>query len=325
MKALWIEAHGPISNLHIREVPDPPRGGRELRVEIHAAGVNPSDIVSAEGRFPQARLPRVLGRDFAGRVVDGPRDWVGVDVWGSGGDLGITRNGTHAEQIVLPVDGAARRPANLSAERAAGSGLPFVTAWAALVNSGQLGAGEWVIVSGAAGAVGTAATEIAAALGGRVIALVKDEQEAARVDRTRVIAVARSDRGDLVDVVHDATGGRGAALALNGVGAAIFRPLVDALAKHGRMVVYSAASGRDVQFDLFELYRRSLEFAGIDTAMFDASACARMLDEIAPFLERGEIVPRQPMECVPLSEAKNAYERVAAGTPNKYVLIPHES
>src|SRR5690606_28708669 len=112
--------------------------------------------------------------DFAGRVVEGPAEWVGADVWGSGGDLGIARDGTHAEQIVLPAEGVARRPANLTAEEAAAAGVPFTTAWHALVAVGKLAEGEWVIVSGAAGAVGSAAIDIALARDARVIALVRD-------------------------------------------------------------------------------------------------------------------------------------------------------
>lgn len=321
MKALWIDHHGSIDELRVRDLPEPPLRSGELRVEIQAAGVNPSDIVSAEGRFPQARLPRVLGRDFAGRVIDGPDEWIGVDVWGSGGDLGITRDGTHAGQIVLPIDAVARRPTNLSAEKAAAMGVPLVTAWSALVNEGHLGAGEWVIVSGAAGGVGSAATELAAVLGAHVIALVRDEDESSRLDRTHIAAVACADRNDLADIVREATRGEGANLALNGVGAPIFRPLLDTLARRGRMVVYSAAGGRDVQVDLFDLYRRRLQLTGVDTGSLDAIACARILAAIAPPLERGELLSKQPMECLPLTEAPTAYARVKSGAAAKIVLV----
>src|SRR5262250_1015972 len=102
MKALHITAHGPPATLRASDVPPPKPGPGEVLVQIEAAAVNPSDVVSIEGRFPQAVLPRVLGRDFAGRVIEGPRELVGAEVWGTGGDLGITRHGAHAEEIVLP-------------------------------------------------------------------------------------------------------------------------------------------------------------------------------------------------------------------------------
>ena len=322
MKALLIDRHGPHTDLELRDVPAPALGRGEVRVAVHAAAVNPSDVGSAEERFAYASLPRVLGRDFAGRVIEGPPEWLGAEVWGTGGDLGITRDGTHAEQVVLPVEGVARRPANLSVEEAAAVGVPFTTAWSALVDAGHLAADETVIVSGAAGAVGSAAIEIAAVRGARVVALVRDDDEGQRVDRAKVVAVATSDRADLVEVTRAATGGLGADLALNGVGGAIFRPLLDALADGGRMVVYSAAAGRDVQLDLFNLYRRRLGLAGVNTGVLTAADSARILAALAPLFERGEIVPHQTLERHPLSAAASAYARVAGGAPAKVVLVP---
>ena len=71
----------------------------EAVIEIYAAAVNPSDVKAALGSMPQAVWPRTPGRDFAGRVIAGPEDWVGQDVWGTGGDLGVTRDGTHARYL----------------------------------------------------------------------------------------------------------------------------------------------------------------------------------------------------------------------------------
>jgi NADPH2:quinone reductase len=322
MQALQIHRHGPPADLLVGTVPAPSLNPGDVRVEVHAAGVNPSDVVSAAGRFPGAPLPRILGRDFAGRVIEGPPQWLDVDVWGSGGDLGISRDGTHAEQVVLPAAAIARRPPKVDVEHAAAAGVPFVTAWSALVDAGRLAAGEWVIVSGAVGAVGSAAVELATALGAQVVALVRDAGEAARVDRVRVAEVAHSDRGDLVAVVREATGGRGADLALNGVGGAVFRPLVDALAEGGGMVVYSAAGGREVPLDLFELYRRRLRLVGVNTAALSAADGARILGSLAPMIERGAVRLAGPVERHPLSGAAAAYAQVAAGTPAKLVLVP---
>jgi len=322
MQALWIDKHGPIAELGPREVPAPRPGPGEVLVEVHAAAINPSDISSAEGRFEHAVLPRILGRDFAGRVADGPPDLVGAEVYGSGGDLGISRDGTHAEFVALPRDGVAKRPASLSVEEAAAVGVPFVAAWTALVSAGQLTAGQWIVVSGAAGAVGGAATQLGVARGGRVIALVRDDAEAGRLDRQQVAAVARSDHNDLVDVVRSATGGRGADIALNGVGAAIFQPMLEALANGGAIVVYAAAGGREVTLDLLAFYHRRLRLSGIDTVAANAVRCAEILAELTPLFQSSALRPLPIVERYPLSEAGRAYARVAAGAPGKIVLIP---
>jgi NADPH2:quinone reductase len=212
-------------------------------VKVEASGINPSDIVSIEGRFAGSVLPRVVGRDFAGKVVEGPAELIGTEVWGTGGDLGVSRDGTHAEYVAIPILAVARRPKNLSAAEAAAVGVPFVTAFSALVRLGGLKAGEWVIVSGAAGSVGQAAIQLARARGARIIALIKDATER-RVEKSAgVEAVAQSDQGDLEAVTRAATNGKGASLALNGVGSPILGSLLASLSVGGRQVVYSARGG----------------------------------------------------------------------------------
>jgi|HubBroStandDraft_6_1064221.scaffolds.fasta_scaffold162000_2 NADPH2:quinone reductase len=320
MQALRIDAYGPITALAPRDIPVPTPGPDDVLVEVLAAAINPSDIVSAEGRFVSGRLPRTLGRDFAGRVTKGPTELVGRDVYGSGGDLGIRRDGAHAEYIVLPRDAVAVRPQNLTAEQAAVIGVPFITAWTG-VQAGQLVEGQWLIASGAAGAVGFAATQLAVARGAHVVALVRDAAEAARVARS-VAAIARSDQNDLVSVVRAATDGRGGDLALNGVGAAIFQPMLDALAPGGAMVVYSAAGGREVTLDLLSFYHRRLRLLSVDTVADEAVQCARILAALVPLFESGALAPLTVVERYPLSQAAVAYARVAAGAAGKVVLVP---
>ena len=322
MRALRITTHGPPATLRASDVPAPEPGPGEVLISIEAAAVNPSDVVSVEGRFPQAVLPRILGRDFAGRVIDGPPELKGRAVWGTGGDLGITRNGTHAELLVAPAEAVTERPRNLTAEQAAAAGVPALTAWTCLVDSANVQPGEWVAVSGAAGAVGWAAVELAAARGAKVIALVKDAAEAGQLDRARISAVARSDLGDLPAVARETTAGHGIDVALNGVGAPVFKPLLDALARGGRLCIYSAAAGREVSLDLFDLYRRRLRLVGIDTGAVSAVAAARILAELRPIYESGRMRPHPLIETFPLDEGARAYQQVARGSPSKVVLLP---
>jgi len=195
VQALQIDRFGPLEALEVRDVAEAPLPHDSVRVEIEAAGVNPSDTGVALGRFPQVTLPRILGRDFAGRIVEGPRHLIGAPVWGSGGgELGLTRDGTHAQRLAIPLAAAIRRPERLSARQAAAAGVPFITAWSALVELGGLHEGEWVVVSGAAGAVGSAAVALAGALGARPIALVRASDDLAPLNALGTAAVLRSDR-----------------------------------------------------------------------------------------------------------------------------------
>jgi NADPH2:quinone reductase len=320
MKALQIDRYATLDDLAVRDVADPTRGENDVVVAIEAAGVNPSDVGVALGRFPNATLPRILGRDFAGRIVDGPADLVGKDVWGSGGgELGLTRDGAHAQYLLVPRDAVGIRAPHLSAEQAAVMGVPFVTAWSTLVDLAQLQRGEWAVISGAAGAVGAAAAQVARALGAKVVALVRDGEAAALAPKS-FDAVACFERNDLADVVRSATNGQLAGVALNVVGAPIFEQLLGALGIGGRMVVISAAAGREVTLDLFALYRAEHRLLGFDSAKLSLREIATVLTKLDPLIGSRALKPPEIAERFPLERAPEAYRRVAGGTPGKVVI-----
>jgi len=319
MRAVYIREHGKISDLRLSDILIPSPAEDEVLVRVEASGINPSDVGSVMGRFPQAVLPRVVGRDFAGRVIQGLPDLIGAEVWGSGGDLGITRDGSHAEYLALPRGAVSRRPKTVSAVQAAAAGVPFVTAFSALVTLGKVRQGEWVIVSGAAGAVGQAATQLAHARGARVVALIKDSGEMPLPVDAEV--VAQSDLSNLAEVTTQATGGRGADLALNGVGGAISPAIMKALGVGGRHVLYSAAGGRELQLDAMEFYRNRLSLLGLDTGSLNAGACARILDELAPLFDSGALKPPVIGERYPMEKVAEAYAHAATGQPGKAVLL----
>ncbi len=222
--------------------------------------------------------------------------------------------------MALPREGIAPQPRNLSVQEAASVGVPFITAWTALMDLGQLKPGEWVIVSGAAGAVGSAAAKIATNAGARVLALVRNASEVERLDTKSVAAVAQSETGDLMDVARKQTGGKGCALALNGVGAGLFQPLLDALAEGGRMVIYSASGGAEVTLDLLGLYRRRIGLLGLNTAALDSVDCARILTRLTPLFESGALKPPAIADRIPLDRAAEAYGKVAKGAQGKVLL-----
>ncbi len=323
MKALRIDRFGPLENLQVGEVPDAPLPPDSVRIRIEAAGVNPSDAGVALGRFPQVTLPRILGRDFAGTVTEGPAQLLGTPVWGSGGgELGITRDGSHAEYLIIPASAAIRRPSHLSPEDGAVAGVPFITAWSALVELAAFKSGESVLVSGAAGAVGSAAVALASALGGRAIALVLESDDLSPLDGLELAAVLRSERDDVVGSVRELTGGRGVDVALNAIGSPVFPALFESLAHDGRMVVFSARSGSKVQLDLFAFYRRRLRFFGLDTAALALDDIASLYEKFGRFFESKSVKPSPIAQRFPLSRAREAYERVERGEPGKLVLIP---
>jgi NADPH:quinone reductase len=171
MKAVQFKSFGTPEVLEYLELPTPQCDSDSAIVRIASASVNPSDVKNLSGHFEHTVLPRIPGRDFSGVVVEGPIEWGGAEVWGTGGDIGFTRDGTHADFIKIPLAALARKPSTLSHEEASAIGVNFVIAWLGTVDYAQLSAGETVAVIGVGGGVGGAATQIAKALGARVIGI----------------------------------------------------------------------------------------------------------------------------------------------------------
>src|SRR5713101_6167936 len=169
MRALQCTEFGPVSNLRLIELPEPQADSATAIVKVAAGAISPSDVKNVEGKMEHTTLPRVPGRDYAGTVLTGPSEWADAEVWGTGGEIGYSIDGSHAELIAVPVASLRRKPRNLSMEQAAATGLTYLAAWIGLVEYAQLISGESLLVIGANGGVGTAAAQIGNLLGARVI------------------------------------------------------------------------------------------------------------------------------------------------------------
>src|ERR1700689_4871248 len=169
MQALRFHEFGSFDKLRIEAIPDPQPKPGEVVVRMRAASLSPSDAKNVLGRMEGTTLPRTPGRDFAGVVVNGPTRMIGTEVWGTGGDIGFTRDGAHAELLAVPVGGVRPKPKNLTFEEAAIVGVNFVTAWIGLVETAHFQSGETVLATGAAGGVASAVTQIAKWKGGATI------------------------------------------------------------------------------------------------------------------------------------------------------------
>src|ERR1700722_4156474 len=110
MRAIRLEAFGDPSVLEAVEIPAPIANEKTAVIRVMAASMNPSDVKNVAGAMSQTTPPRAPGRDFAGVVEAGPSEWIGAEVWGTGGDTGFTRDGTHAELIAVPVASLRHKP-----------------------------------------------------------------------------------------------------------------------------------------------------------------------------------------------------------------------
>jgi NADPH2:quinone reductase len=315
MKTLEFDRYGPPEVLELKEVRAPEPAEGEVLIQVKAAAINPSDVKNVAGSF-NSPLPRVPGRDFAGVVVDGA-GMVGLEVWGSGPGYGVVRDGAHREYFVMPLEWASQKPESLSMEQAAAIGVPFVTAWSALVEAGGLEPGETVLIVGVTGAVGRAATQIAHWRGARVIGACRSVGNASGAD-----ALVDLTAGGLAEEVRALTDGMGADLVLDAVGAHMFEPALRCLRPEGRQVAITSSLERRVAFDLIDFYRNRSRLLGVNTMTLTGPATAGILNELRHGFDEGRLRP--PDVCTwPLERAVEAYEVVRrGGDRRKQVLVP---
>jgi NADPH2:quinone reductase len=317
MKALRFEKYGPPSVLSIQELQVPDLKPGEALVELHASAINPSDVKNVAGVF-KASLPRIPGRDFAGVVVDGD-GWKGKEVWGSGAGFGVSRDGTHAQYIVVGSDGLSEKPTRLSMEEASAVGVPYLAAWSGLVDSANIQAGETVLITGALGAVGRAATQIA------------------HWKKAKVIGADISDRRADVDVfintkakklsveVKAVTNGKGADLVFDAVGGPMFESCLKSLRLGGRQVAITSIGDGRVEFNLVDFYHNLLRLIGVDTMKLTGRAIAKIMDELRAGFEGGYL-RTAPVQSWSLDQAINAYTAVEKGTTlAKHILLPRRN
>jgi len=301
----------------------------DVTIEIHAAGINPSDAKAMLGIMPSAVFPRTPGRDYAGVVVEGPRELVGLEVYGSGGDVGISRNGSHGERLVLPAAAIRRKPANLSMAEAGTVGVPFVTAYEGLRRAGmKLDAGlrrhDTVAVFAASGKVGQAVVQLAARAGAKVFAIDR-RADAPRGFASGPVRYIDASAEKPSEVIRAETGGKGASIVFNTVGSPYFAEGNASMAKRGTQV-FIATLERAVPFDIFAFYRGMHAYVGIDTLALGAVECAPVFEALAPGFEDGSLRPfKAQAGGFALEDGSQAYQRVLAGSADRLYFAPRRT
>jgi NADPH:quinone reductase len=322
MRALRFDAFGPPSVLRLVDLPDPGARDGFAVVRVTAASINPSDVKNVAGVMEATTLPRTPGRDFAGVVERGPREWEGHEVFGTGGDIGFTVDGSHAEAIVVPLSALTPKPARLSAAEAASVGVTSVIAWLGLIEYATLERGETVAVIGVGGGVGTAVAQLARWRGAsRIVGVDVKAPESGSPAERAIDRFVPSDE-HLSDSLRQATGGLGANVIFDAVGGVTFEAALKSLAHCGRLVEIAATGRARVEFDLRDFYHNESRLIGADSRKLDASASAERLKAMLPAFESGAIAPPPIDEIVVLDRAVEAYERVAAGARARFVLTP---
>ena len=302
--------------LHWRERPDPEPGDRDLVVRVRGAGVNGADIMQRAGRYPAPPgwPQEVPGLEIAGEVAAvGPRVTrfaVGDRVMALVGGGGQAQLAAVDEAHALPV------PESVSWAEAGGFMEAFATAYDALFGQAALTLGDRLLVTGAAGGVGSAAVQLAAAAGATVVASVRDpalRDAVAGLGASQVVAPEEVEAAGPYDVV------------LELVGAASLPTALKALAMRARVVVIGVGSGARVEVDLLTLMGKRARLSASQLRARPSGEKAVLVatlgEKVVPVLAGGRLsVP--VLATFPFSAATAAYERfTAGGKVGKIVLV----
>ena len=312
-RAVVIRGAGDVDVLELADVPRPAPGPGEVLVEVAAAGLNRADCLQRRGLYPAppgapADIP---GLELAGTVAElgpGVRDWaVGDRV------MGITAGGAMASHVAVHERTLLRVPDRLTLEHAAAVPEVFMTAYDALVLQGGMGMGDDVLVHAAGSGVGTAAIQLVARAGARALGTSRTPDKLARCEALGLAAAIPVQEKRFADAVRAETGGRGASIILDCVGAAYLEENVRALAVGGRLIVVGLLGGATGSLPLGLLLARRGRVLGTvlrsrpleEKAALTRSFAGRAL----PLLADGRLVPVID-EVLPMDQVREAHARL---------------
>jgi synaptic vesicle membrane protein VAT-1 len=338
MRQIVIPRIGGPEVLEVREAADPEPKAGEVRVRVHASGVNFADVMARLGLYQDAPpLPAVVGYEIAG-VVDAVGDGV---TRAKSGDrvIGLCRFGGYADVVVLPEAQVFACPPRLSFTQAAAIPVNYLTAWLMLVELGNVQARHTVLVHSAAGGVGQAALQVCKLRGATVIGTASKAKHE-RLQSLGVSACVDPSTEDVAAVVRERTNGRGVDIALDAIGGRSFKRSYAVLAPMGRLFMFGISSFAPGQRRSVIAALRGVigmpRFGAIglmqdNRGVFGVNL-GRLWDEIAVLddamaailghAQSGVLDPVVDSE-VPMAEAARAHERLQSrGSFGKVLLVP---
>jgi putative PIG3 family NAD(P)H quinone oxidoreductase len=309
LRAVVIDKPGGPDVLRVRDVPDPEPGAGEVVITTVAAGVNRADLMQRQGFYPPPPgAPPYLGLECSGVIT---AVGAGVSDWRLGDEVcALLAGGGYAEQVAVPAGHVLPIPAGVSLRHAAGLPEAACTVHSNIVGYGRLAAGEMLLVHGGASGIGTMAIQAGRALGARVACTAGSADKLATCRELGAELTIDYREQDFADAVLDFTGGRGADVVLDIVGAPYLARNITALATGGRLILIGMQGGTTGEIDLAQLMHRraTLQGSTLRSRPGDEKAAivATVREEFWPLVSSGQVRPVIDT-VLPLEQAAEAH------------------
>jgi putative PIG3 family NAD(P)H quinone oxidoreductase len=314
VKAILVGQPGDESQMKLGEAPDPEIRAGAVRIRVAAAGVNRADLLQRQGLYPPPPgASDILGLECAGEVAELGEGVRGLAV----GDraMALLAGGGYAEQVVVDAGSVLPVPERLSLEEAAAVPEVFLTVFLNIFQLGGLPEGGAALVHGGGSGIGTAAIQLVKEAGATIVVTAGSEEKCARCRELGADVAVNYRSGDFVEAVKQATGGRGADVVLDSIGAPYLKSNLASLATGGRLVLIGLMGGARAEIGLGALLARRLQVIGSTLrARPDrekAAIAAGFRERFGEALERGRIGPVVD-RVLPLAAAPEAHRAMKA-------------
>lgn len=322
MKAMLCKELGPPESLVLSEIPSAPVGKGQVRIAIHAAGVNFPDTLIIQGKYQfKPPLPFAPGHEIAGVVSEIGEGVAGYKV----GDrvIGMCGHGGYADEIVLDTANLLPMPANMSFLEGAAFTMTYGTSYYALKQRGDPKKGETLLVLGAAGGVGLTAVELGHVMGLKVIAAAGSDEKLELTKKYGATGFVNYNKVKLRDAVKELTGGKGADIIYDAVGGDAFDEAVRCINWLGRLLVIGFASGRIPSMPANLALLKSCDLRGVFYGAWrarDPKDAAQNFKELLQMFSEGKLHPHVSM-IFPLEKAADAMKALLSRKATGKVII----
>lgn len=324
MRAWLLDKFAGTDSLRLADVPQPVAQPHEVVLELRYAALNPADRYLAERQYPaQPLLPHILGRDGLGVVRQ-----LGNQVSGLGpgdrrailrGEVGVTRPGTFAQLVAVPVENLVEVPSEWTEQESAGATLVYLTAYQALTMWGPFPAKSVVLVTGASGGVGVAAVQLAVAMGYEVIALSRSAEKGRRLEQLGARAVFNPADSRWRAALEEGFRPRRVDLAIDNIGGKLLPEVIDTLGDLGKVSLVGRLAGPVPNFNTATLFFRRLRLGGVAVGAYTNAESRAAWHEVLRLLARTGARPLVD-SVFPFEQIQRAFARLAEGPMGKVLL-----